>query len=294
MVIAWRKALEECDTDWKSAYDHPDANLLRGYALMDPYTLARPGSAGEVALVTWLFIRSQWISEVATRWNARDPFPSPQNWRTFIAHVGAKVGFVWGNGNAASNAANKVLKPDLAQKFPVTLPPSPGATDLYWRGRIVATAADLGSGRLFISDRIRQEIIYDLYEQNFRIELLSLDRMQVFRGYMTEEQADARDHFVTSIFPGGVIVTSDLADEYLGLRHNKLRASNVNQLRRVMVGWGGVCQSLLRNEFMIGPQSTDADIFRAEMHIFSIYCNQFFKFFYRAPTIPHVRPDPSH
>lgn len=291
VVKAWRMALKNCITDWKLAYSHPDSDLLRGYALMDPYLIARPGSVGDLTLVAWLFIRSPWISEVATRWSARARFPSPQEWRTYTAIVGAKIGFTWRDGAASAND-DKPLPPSIASLFPLPLPSASTSVDLFWRGQVVVTAADLRAGRVPITDRIRQEIIYDLYEQNFRIELLSLDRMKVFRGYMTEEAADSRDQFVIStLFPREVVVTSDMVDECLGLRHNRVRATHVNNLRRVMASWGGECSILYGDQFKISSQSAETQILTVEARIFGMYCEEFFRFFCRAPTIPHICPE---
>lgn len=290
VVLSWKLALENCPRNLDSAYHHPDSKLMRGFALLDPYVLSKTTPAADTSLAAWLFIRSPWISYIATRWTAQDPFPGTQDWRTYVAHVAAKIGYVWGTRTSSGSLADKPLPPSLAKKFPLCLPSSSSNVDLYWRGQVVVTADELQSGRIGISDKTHREIIYDLYEQNFRVELLCLDRMQVFRGYMTQEAADVRDQYVIAMFPRHDIVTSALPDECLGARHTRVRATHVDRLRQIMASWGGACSRFSDEEYKIRPDTSEEDISRIESRIFAMYCDQFFKFFYRAPTIPHIFP----
>lgn len=236
--------------------------------------------------IVWLYIRAAWISKVSTQWAPTDQFPSTQNWRNFIFLICRRMGLL----TAPLTKKREELEKEILKIFPINVPSTIAPTDLYWQRAMVLKAEDFNCDPLPISDVVRREVLYDLFEQNFRVELFALDRVEVYRRDLPEELASIRDAFVIDAFPRGVLIGTDIADESVSASDLHHRAVCVNSFRRVLMGWGSIALPLHADRFKVDGSSSAEVVTELENLAFPIYCNEFFRWFGRAPTVPHVRP----
>ena len=57
--------------------------------------------------------------------------------------------------------------------------------DVYWGKQLVQSTQDICSGEIAILPLFAKEMVWDLFEHNFWMELLSLDRVLVLWKYMS-------------------------------------------------------------------------------------------------------------
>lgn len=150
-----------------------------------------------------------------------------------------------------------------------------------------------------LTPTITGEILWELYELNFRFELLTLDRtvapsMWGALGKRTaEEQMAQRDIAVRRVFPlDGFVISSYLVEKIpnrnLGLAADdwKERAAYIFTLSTLMQSWEG-CPSSIKYaaEVMV-----EARVEALEGEVTKFYCQTFFDYFGRAPILPHRLP----
>lgn len=156
------------------------------------------------------------------------------------------------------------------------------------------------------SDAICQEILWELYEFNFRFELTELDlRANPVRQVRQEPgesqertiryEAEDRAERLGACFKGGVgamFAPSPSASASAGLAARTLegRAPYILALRNVMVLWRGG-QDVLGSENVHNGKQYDKYDTKAlqemEAQATRFYCQSFFNFFGRAPLLPH-------
>lgn len=321
ILPVWREALANTPQDESLIRIHADSKLLRGYALMDPFLLARDDRRGDLCLFVWLWIRSAWIAQVTTSWTPGSKFPNSQEWRNLVTYIGQRMDFDWTDGSVSSPSTipslaisaphqqpgqgttkkkiknrakigftGTVMDSEFAALFPLEIPQSLGPQEVYWRGRLIIEVNQLPLRPLPIPDQVRKEVIWDLCEQNFRIEVLALDRILVPRDKMPQSVALSRDGLVRDIFPSKSPVCATMSEESLGARSTAFRAVFVNNFRRVIQSWGRIGTPLAQSKFRLAPDSPDTAVYELEKVAYKIYCTTFFQHFGRAPTVPHIFP----
>ena len=161
----WILALANVNTDPSNILNCPASEVLRGYAFPDPF----------------LFISAK--------------MPLPQHWRGYLIKVGQSVGVSFGlAGSLPSRSDTNVLQSrkkmrvekfreevdnifDLALDLHGTLP------DLYWRGSIIKPAASPVTTLMPLA--IVKEIIWEVIENNWWLEILALDRILISQFHMS-------------------------------------------------------------------------------------------------------------
>lgn len=253
---------------------------------MDPYILAKDGLFTDRTLIVWLYIRPAWISKVSTEWPCDGRFPLSQDWRNLVIAVSRRFGLLTESASEDCLA----MEAQSLSKFPINLPFTIAPTDLYWQGSKVLNAAAYSNSPLPISTAVRREVLYDLFEQNFRLEVFALDKCIVYRQDLPYELASARDAFVMNMFPHGILVGTGFAIESVGSGSIPSRAVAVNNFCRILMGWGSATVRLHPDCFRLNASSSPTLLDELEQLLFSIYCNQFFLYFGRPPTVPHMCP----
>ncbi|KDR65452.1 hypothetical protein GALMADRAFT_81847 [Galerina marginata CBS 339.88] len=138
------------------------------------------------------------------------------------------------------------------------------------------------------------EVVWDLGEHNFRLELLTLDQCVIPRDAMTDSERAERDDMVYACFPNKFPVTQDFPtkDEGLGAAHWESRKSYVEAFALLLAVWpgreGGRLKFLCQRGQALGSRSllVREQIEGLEKVAFPFYCQTFFEYFGRAPTIP--------
>lgn len=166
--------------------------------------------------------------------------------------------------------------------------------DVYWDGDLIKTRAMLEEGKLSLALHTIRQVVWDLYELNFRLELLALDRSIFPRSKMTGEQVSVRETLMLDIFPDGMLVLHRLPikDEGLGAKDWLLRLQYVEAFRKFIVDWPSSPSGTLIPISNLLASANDGEqcLLVAECMLFSFYCQTFFLYFGRAPSIPHHLP----
>lgn len=163
----------------------------------------------------------------------------------------------------------------------------------------------LGGGAKEVEAQLHPEItasiVWELFELNFRFELLNLDRalsgLWTAMGDLTLEQAqEMRDSQVRNIFardggaPGSYVLL-EIPEHNAGLAAENWmdRAPHVFALAKLMAAWRD-CPTVIQYASEFHSKFT---VERLEKEVADFYCQSFFNTFHRGPIIPHRLPLPS-
>jgi len=165
--------------------------------------------------------------------------------------------------------------------------------DLYWDGDIVRSKDTSLSIPLPLSTL--RLIVWDLVENNWRAELLILDRCLVPRTTMTSAEQTERDNQVAGVFSGGDLIVwrMPMHDRGLGAEHWQHRAVYVEAFCELLSAWPGEEARRLA-EMSAGTAVSDhltaQNVLDMETVAYPFYCHMFFQYFGRAATIPCAMP----
>jgi hypothetical protein len=131
-----------------------------------------------------------------------------------------------------------------------------------------------------VMDAVKEEILWELSELNFRFELFALDsRASTVKG--------DRQALVAACFAGctsGSLLVTDLATANCGLADVdwEKRSTYLHALKRVMMSWPSAPSILQLEKF----RWSDKDIDELEEHVCHFYVDSFYNHFRWAPIIP--------
>jgi hypothetical protein len=193
-------------------------------------------------------------------------------------------------------------RPDKRRKetdvFAMDLSTITGPEDLFWNKVVVVKAAELPKGNIVLSTEIIQEVVWDLYENNFRLELLALDQCIHSGGDRSRFGAAQREGLVRACFPGYAFIQTDLPirHEGMGAARWTARSDFVEAFRVILASWPGPEAKRLQATSVYGFSSpmykecSEASVTAVEQIAYPFYCNMFFRYFGRAPSVPHQLP----
>lgn len=326
MSPVWLAALKSVNPDTALIFAHPDRTLFKGYALPDPAIFTSPDAKQDRIqknFIAWLLIRPAWITYTTSRQSkAESAMPQAANWKAFLAKLSKRFGFdgqsavqsapssnVRSRGFAGSHGApprggqpapkvrkiqrsGNVTQYDIDDTFSQNL--KSALVDVSWEGDIVKPRDAVERGCLELPPVILREVMWELYEQNFRLELLALERCIVSGVDMSLESRTAREDMVSNVFPDGRIVMYRLPtrDEGLGAQAWTARVRYVEAFRLLLELWPGSPSSALRPLVEPGQdgEASEALVRTVEGALYKFYCQTFFQYFGRAATIPCPRP----
>ena len=276
-VPAWRGALESFDAN-KAVFTYEGSPIDVGYVFPEPMMFVRVQTTArkEAYFESWLRYRSAFIYRANAGTAATRPIPT-QVWRDILTHD-------WGQTRTPSTTA-----------APSATTRSKGQWDQALRLFEECTQADgvefLGlhngcmtwGGRPVekITDKIREEVLWELCKLNFRYELFALNS-RVCRS------KTGRELLIAACFPNCTAVSISVAD--LGNANHGLadedweqRAVYLQAFRRLMSTWVGVPDIMCQEKW----QWTRAELDYLENTVTTFYVKSFFKHFRRAPVLPH-------
>lgn len=274
---------------------------MKGYAILDPFQIVGEKIKGDrvsKTVICWLFVRSSWLSRKIM--NDADSvvfMPTPQHWRDYMLKVGTSTGLETPR-TERKNPSRKEQTTGFDQ-FHATLGFNGSPPDIYWGGVLVGTAANFVSGKLSLSQGTTREVVWDLFEHNWRLELLSIDRVLLPRATMTASQRTEREALVLEVLPRGlfVMVTPSVKDEGLAARRWEDRAEYVEAFRVLLASWpvpGAEVLGQMSAGSWDGSSlsfcSNQSTVEAVERVAYRLYCQTFFEYTGRAPTIPCSLP----
>lgn len=251
--------------------------------------------------LAWLMMRSQWLQSLVNV-DAAPLLPAPQHWRNFISDFARDMSLTTpappsSTSNATSLQVQKPTKPNRrSQKakemqgsiFAGPVAPATRPDVVYW-GDLAVMEGQVDN----LTPNVTAEIIWNLFEQNFRYEVRHLDRLLLPDAWSTEAGAGSREDQIRRMFPMGHddILVGKMPRMSLGLVAEDWgnRILHVDALRGLMAGWpGDFSQELAK--MCLRPVTPD-EFAKIEMKVISHYCQTFFDQFGRAPCTPHQVPN---
>lgn len=188
-----------------------------------------------------------------------------------------------GRGKSTSKAIRNAnrrekAKEDMMTIFPISLVRNDALSSIFWNGSVVVHL-----GAVSLTTQHRQQIIWDVYEHNFRFELLCLD-ICIMSTEWESPSGGSRDEMVRSVFPGETYLVGDLphVDEGLAAADLEQRQAYVIAFSALLSTWPG------RTPTMLAGMSIDpsADVATRTRQVTAVedlsvpfYCQTFFDYF---------------
>ncbi|KAJ3573912.1 hypothetical protein NP233_g2127 [Leucocoprinus birnbaumii] len=292
-LLEWENALRSVESDKTRIVDHPLKAIYEGYAFPNPY-LAFTGDDKETTafILAWLLTREEWINSMTNVLPTRQiPLPRMSEWTSYLRDI--ELDFNLGEKHTKAWRRNIRRKAkEIKDKFPC----SHQALDvsaIEWNGHEVWRK---GSVKLDLFDR--RMLYYDVQEHNFRMELHTLDRCIMADEWENTSQAVTRHRKVLAVFPEGSLlaVTFIPGSPRLANEKWKIRAPYVEAFRALISDWPGDVPRELAGIRMQSGKEGDRVIWSkdkmriVERKAYTFYCQTYFDYFGRTPSIPHVLP----
>lgn len=326
-VPVWADALGRVDHSPSRLYPRREGGNI-GYRFPDPRFLGATTNMASY-VVSWLGSRAYHLWHISNN-GAPPPTINTQQWKTFLHSVKMLLlKTEHGPGLSSEPQAGPSSLSSLKRPYTTTddgpnkkqkrkgkarvkksnsyldemsHPLAENAPDrVFWLDKTIM----LGGGAEEIEAQLRPEItaqiLWELFELNFRFEVLNLDRalsgMWTPTGDLTLEQAqELRDSQVRGVFARdgealGSYVLLDIPECNAGLAAENWmdRAPHIFALARLMSAWKD-CPTPIRysSEFM-----SEFTVGKLEKEVADFYCQTFFNVFHRAPIIPCRLPPPA-
>ena len=310
----WKKALQNVNPDPSRIKSSKDR--VRGYQFPDPWLFMK-GTNRKAFTFAWLISRSQWLQSFTSLDYSPAPAPHTQNWRDFLYRFSKEMNLVDASraedpptsqlsqkgktlakgGRKSEKSKQKYaikrgesLKNAQTSFFGPRVKVGERPHSIFWRE---VSVMEGNSDNL--TPAISAEILWNLFEQNFRLELRMVDQQVLPADWASQESAAVRDELVRRTFPeddDGYIV-GRLPETNVGLvaENWRDRARSVEALRVLITGWPGPdAQALASMSVFDGSgnlTTTRGHFERMEEMVVGLYCQTFFDYFGRAPSTPH-------
>ncbi|RDB31061.1 hypothetical protein Hypma_000014, partial [Hypsizygus marmoreus] len=252
------------------SYVFPDPGLFIG--VTDPQKAAR-------FIHNWLQYRQALIFRLSSGNSSAQPI-SPQLWRTLLNFGLDSQGM---DGLSVKDKRRRELAELLGSclgEGSIELSETSDSTT-FWRERSLEVGA-------LPSEDIIREILWELFELNFRFEFVTLDS----RASRLHRNLDERQRSVMACFPGNyggslLVAEVSFADKGLAALLWKDRAPYLLAMLNVVKTWDG-CPSLLTSIVDKAQwRHSEADVISLENGLARFYTQSFFNFFGRAAIVPH-------
>lgn len=138
-------------------------------------------------------------------------------------------------------------------------------------------------------------MVWQLFENNFRLELLALDRCVRPRSGMDADAAAALDSEVAEVFPGAAWVVARIPTAHVGLGALEPMdcVQYLEQFQVLLSSWPGEKAEALKAISVFRSNRSTYNlsaVSQVEAVTLPFYCETFFKFFGRAPCAPYQLP----
>ncbi|KAI6032429.1 hypothetical protein EDC04DRAFT_2898259 [Pisolithus marmoratus] len=207
------------------------------------------------------------------------PLP-PRSWRDFLNTIPEQISSTF-SGDRLREAA-KLFGPALI-RVQHDIP-----SQVQFRD-ISISLADLAS----IDQLMKSKVLWDLYEHNFRFELVALTRV-LMPALSLNQESEWLDR-VRQVFPGDSELTmcaEPFPSENQGLGSSDLQSKRkyVERLRGLLALWPGFPSDLVEP---LLPSASSARVWAVERKLAAFYIQLFFDNFGRPPILPRFIPVPS-
>lgn len=276
-IPVWRDAL--------AAVDRSPHNLLNatspsdaGYAFPDPGLIlgVTTDERRTIYLRSWLSHRMALIYRLSSSNSLARPISS-QLWRTLLF-----FNMSVGDQNSKSQKYRQEIADILGSCLGndgVTLG-SGMPCDIIWRGQKLPSTE-------LVSPQILQEVVWELYELNFRMEFRALDA----RLSTNAEDAEARDIALRECFPSRqqgdlLVVKVECANDGMAAKSWRDRAPYWIAFMQVVSTWARCPSSILICIDKPAERFTEEEFGKLEENLAMFYTQSFYNCFARAAVLP--------
>lgn len=298
-IPIWVHALSAVNTSNGNLVKH--ANAVIGFAVPDPRGIVNSGNR-LMYLASWLAARSYHMWQTSLAAGGVRPVCS-QQWQNYLHGVqkllqqGNMIGLEDSEITHQLSAVKRRGKHNLSHfaAHPL-LSTSPDMLYFHERTIMFGSEAEL---REQLDVEISANIIWELYEHNFRFELLTLDRTlaplmwEGVEGESGLSRAAVRNEDVLSVFghedsskPYYLITQFPTKNLGLAAISWEARAPHIFALRRLMKAWKDCPINIL----YAAEQLNEYNVTTLERWVAEFYCQAFFNYFARAAIVPHRIP----
>lgn len=294
-IEVWTLALS--NTDRSPHRIRPDVPMgERGYAYPDPNSLVGLSLEHQAKkLCAWLSLRPGIYSKAFGNAGTRVPTASGAAWRCVLTINSTTIlpaERLLSTSEEIQTKASKVRE-TVRALFGAELAASMQAPAGIVSWHDVAIPCE-GDRIVDLDPRIVKEIIWELFEHNFRFELYSLDLAAAPLKHADEDGAILRRDQIQLLFPEHkFIIWNDPFPRYNdGFQGEtcRNRVPSLEGLRVLMTAWPDVPSVILSRSFYGSPPRSPAEDEELEYQIILFYCQSFFYFFGRPPVVPHRIP----
>jgi hypothetical protein len=212
---------------------------------------------------------------------------SNRRWRALLNYGGT----VEGTSSSGSTKSSQLrlemqeLLGNCLDEAGVAIDMSSASSDVFWR------EAQLSMGSM-PDIRITQEILWELYELNFRFELIALDqRAQLAPKEESVAEESTHQMWLTACFPNNSLLVADVSYANRGLTSPTIAARGLYliAMKRLMKTWRGNVPAVIRDP----PKNLSQGYSLQELGVLeeavaSFYTQSFFNHFGRAAILPHT------
>ena len=295
-ITVWTDALRKVNRNPKRI--RPDlSHQEKGYAFPDPNSLAAlPVTKQAQKLCAWLSLRAATCARVFTQAGRKAPTGSGAIWR--LATDINQVKMIPDNPcDPPLTGDKKVTKAEKLRN---------AVKHLFGDGLLAKLRGEVESVEWHeVSLQVRdhaivdldaevvKEIIWELFEHNFRYEVVALD-MAATPSKWVGDEAIIRKDFISNMFgsPGKFVIWSDpfprLNDGVQSIRMDN-RKFPLEYLRRIQKDWPDV-PPIIRDSCFLETPTNYEHLEALETEVVYFYCQSFFDYFGRPPIVPHRIP----
>lgn len=283
----WAEALRSVDRSPGTLVEQSKSSTEYGrYAFPDPGLFVTPASDTKKAayLESWLQARSAWLWHVNRQSMSA---LSAQMWRTFLSLDYLQT---TSTTTTASTTKSSKRRDQIREIMGSSLNASgiveaTSPAPVHWRGQ------ELRKGELPSKEVVR-EILWELYELNFRFELFSLDRRASSLWKNSSIDPAVRQEQICSCFSSAMpasLTSINIPSSNEGLVSDDWRARlpHIIALVRVMRSWGGKQPAAFGLVGSLRGNFTEPHALELERAVAVFYTQNFFNFFGRAALLPH-------
>lgn len=304
-IPSWVRALAEVDTSEKNLVKH--AKGVIGFSFPDPRGIVNSNNRS-MYIASWLAARSYHMWQTCLAGDGTR-LVSSQQWRDYLHAIQGLL--QQGNGSdfpppmepphqlAAMKRRGKKKMNTLNAAHPL-LSNSP---DLLYFHETTIMFGSMAELQEQLDVDISANVIWELYEHNFRFELLTLDRTlaplmwEGLEGETGLSRAAVRDNDVLSVFshedsskPYYLVTSFPSKNVGLAAINWKARAPHIFALRRLMKAWKGCPINILYAVEELTEGVSEYAVNTLESWVAEFYCQSFFNYFGRAAIVPHRIP----
>ena len=280
-IPCWVQALSSVDTSAGRLIVGVDR--LVDFPVPDPHLILSSGDKVLIYIVRYLALRSAWRTIIVNKLQSKITKLeriglTSQQWRACLEPPSAPS--LQFEQLTRTQQRKMAAVSTLASQLAGAVIPN----HVFWSGEEIISSDPISARP------IAAEVIWDLYEHNFRIEVFLLDRAIMKDAWAVESQAVVREKMLLLLFPGDTgYLVGEMPEVDGGLAAESWieRYSYVRNFCKLLATWPNHPAALDRD---LQASPSEKEVIEIEQVVVRFYCQTFFDYFARAPITPHRLP----